>query len=104
LLIDRNGFVVIDSTPTEQSSWNVSLRLTLEPAWPAWPRGERGHEHLGCHRGGKTFKRDYARLSILLDAETVIALLLAWFEVYNEVHPHSGLKFLSPGEFLRLRA
>jgi putative transposase len=52
----------------------------------------------------KTFKRDYARLSILPDAETVIALLTAWFEDYNEVHPHSGLKFLSPREFLRLSA
>ena len=50
----------------------------------------------------KTFKRDYARLSILPDAETLIALLPAWFEDYNEVHPHSGLKFLSPREFLRL--
>ena len=52
----------------------------------------------------KTFKRDYARLSILPDAETVIALLPAWFEDYNEVHPHSGLKFLSPRQFLRLSA
>ena len=52
----------------------------------------------------KTFKRDYARLSILPDAETVTALLPAWFEDYNEVHPHSGLKFLSPREFLRLSA
>ena len=50
----------------------------------------------------KTFKRDYARLLILPDAATVIALLPAWFEDYNEVHPHSGLKFLSPREFLRL--
>ena len=48
----------------------------------------------------KTFKRDYARLSILPDAETIIALLPAWCEDYNEVHPHSGLKFLSPREFL----
>jgi putative transposase len=52
----------------------------------------------------KTFKRDYARLSILPDAATVIALLPAWFEDYNEVHPHSGLKFLSPREFLRFSA
>ena len=52
----------------------------------------------------KTFKRDYARLSILPDVETVIALLPAWFEDYNEVHLHSGLKFLSPREFLRLSA
>ena len=34
----------------------------------------------------------------------LIALLPAWFEDYNEVHPHSGLKFLSPREFLRLSA
>lgn len=52
----------------------------------------------------KTFKRDYARLSILPDAASVIALLPAWFDDYNEVHPHSGLKFLSPREFLRLSA
>src|SRR5271169_64286 len=52
----------------------------------------------------KTFKRDYVRVSILPDAEIVIALLPAWFEDYNEVHPHSGLKFLSPREFLRLSA
>src|ERR1700747_3897795 len=51
-----------------------------------------------------TFKRDYARLSIFPAAATVIALLPAWFEDYNEVHPHSGLKFLSPREFLRLSA
>ena len=52
----------------------------------------------------KTCKRDYARLSILPDAATVIMLLLTWFEDYNDVHPHSGLKFLSPQEFLRLSA
>jgi putative transposase len=51
----------------------------------------------------KTFKRDYARLPMLPDAETVIALLPAWFEDYNEVHPRSGLTFLSPRE-LRLSA
>jgi transposase InsO family protein len=47
----------------------------------------------------KTFKRDYARLSILPDAATVIMLLPAWFEGYSDVHPHSGLKFLSPENF-----
>ena len=33
-----------------------------------------------------------------------LALLPAWFEDYNEVHPHSGLKFLSPRQFLRRSA
>ena len=30
--------------------------------------------------------------------------LNVWLGNYNEVHPHSGLKFLSPREFLRLSA
>jgi transposase InsO family protein len=33
-----------------------------------------------------------------------LVMLPAWFEDYNEVHPDSGLKFLSPREFLRLSA
>jgi transposase InsO family protein len=40
----------------------------------------------------KTLKRDYARLAILPDAETILAKLPAWIEDYCEVHPHSGLK------------
>ena len=52
----------------------------------------------------KTLKRDYARHHVLSDAPTVMALLPTWFDDYNEVHPHSGLKFLSPREFLSLSA
>lgn len=52
----------------------------------------------------KTLKRDYARVTILPDAETIIALLPEWIEDYCEVHPHSGLKFRSPREFIRLSA
>ena len=52
----------------------------------------------------KTFKRAYARLTISPDAATVIALLPLWIEDYCEVHPHSGLKFRSPREFIRLSA
>ena len=48
----------------------------------------------------KTLKRDYARLAILADAETVMRLLPAWFEDYNTIHPHSGLRMLSPREYL----
>ncbi|GJD96634.1 hypothetical protein OCOJLMKI_3857 [Methylobacterium iners] len=48
----------------------------------------------------KTLKRDYARLAILADAKTVMRLLPAWFEDYNTIHPHSGLRMLSPREFL----
>jgi transposase InsO family protein len=52
----------------------------------------------------KTLRRDYARLSILPDAETAMRLLPGWFEDYNTVHPHSGLRFLSPREFRLLSA
>ena len=52
----------------------------------------------------KTLKRDYARVTILPDANTILALLPDWIEDYCEVHPHSGLKFRSPREFIRLRA
>lgn len=52
----------------------------------------------------KTLKRDYARIAILPDASTILALLPDWIEDYCEVHPHSGLKFSSPREFIRLSA
>ncbi len=52
----------------------------------------------------KTLKRDYARVTILPDADTILALLNEWIEDYCEVHPHSGLKFHSPREFIRLSA
>ena len=47
----------------------------------------------------KTLKRDYARNVIRPDAEAALALLPKWFDDYNEIHPHSGLRFLSPREF-----
>lgn len=38
------------------------------------------------------------------DAQTVLSQLAAWFEDYNEVHPHKGLRMLSPREFIRFSA
>lgn len=52
----------------------------------------------------KTLKRDYARVTILPDADTILTLLPTWIEDYCEVHPHSGLKFRSPRELIRLSA
>lgn len=49
----------------------------------------------------KTIKRDYARINPLPDADTVLAALHRWFEDYNENHPHSGLKWTSPRDFIR---
>jgi transposase InsO family protein len=47
----------------------------------------------------KTLRRDYVRHHILTDAEAVMSLLPVWFDDYNTIHPHSGLRFLSPREF-----
>jgi len=49
----------------------------------------------------KTFKRDYAYVKDRPDALTVLAQLPNWFEDYNEVHPHKGLKMSSPREHIR---
>ena len=49
----------------------------------------------------KTIKRDYVAFGDLSDAETVMEQLPLWFEHYNEIHPHSALKYLSPRMFRR---
>ena len=48
----------------------------------------------------KTLKRDDARVTVLPDAATVLGLLPGWFEDYNTVQPHSGLRMLSPLAFI----
>ncbi len=50
----------------------------------------------------KTFKRDYVYLARLPNADAVLSQLEAWFEDYNEAHPHRGLGMKSPREFRRL--
>lgn len=49
----------------------------------------------------KTFKRDYVYVHDRPDALSVLGQLHRWFEDYNEVHPHKGLKMRSPREFIR---
>jgi transposase InsO family protein len=49
----------------------------------------------------KTFKRDYVFVHDRPDAKTVLAQLPAWFEDYNESHPHKALRLKSPREFIR---
>ena len=51
-----------------------------------------------------TFKRDYVPRMDLRDARVVLVQLPAAFEHFNEVHPHSSLKMLSPREFRQQRA
>lgn len=47
----------------------------------------------------KTFKRDYVYLADVTTADQVLARLPSWFEDYNEVHPHKGLRMMSPRQF-----
>lgn len=49
----------------------------------------------------KTFKRDYVERMDRTDAITVMRQLRDSFEHYNDVHPHSALKMLSPRMFRR---
>jgi putative transposase len=49
----------------------------------------------------KTFKRDYVYVHDRPDAQTVLSQLSAWFEDYNESHPHKALRMRSPREFIR---
>ncbi len=49
----------------------------------------------------KTFKRDYVWSADLTEAQTVMRQLPKWFEDYNEIAPHKGLKVLSPRQFRR---
>ena len=51
----------------------------------------------------KTLKRDYVRVNPLPDAETVLRLIGDWIEDYNNNHPHSGLKWKSPREFIKAK-
>jgi transposase InsO family protein len=50
----------------------------------------------------KTFKRDYAYVNNLKDAETVLGSLPGWFSDYNEVAPHRGLKMMAPRQYREL--
>ena len=49
----------------------------------------------------KTFKRDYVYLNELHSGVSVMNQLAAWFEDYNEMHPHKGLRLQSPREYRR---
>jgi putative transposase len=94
--LSDNGSAYI-AKETAHTATALGLRLAFTPV--------RSPESNGISEAFvKTLKRDYARLTLLPDAQTVIRLLPGWFEDYNTVHPHSGLRMLSPREFLRLSA
>jgi transposase InsO family protein len=94
--LSDNGSAYI-ARETRDMATALGLRLAFTPV--------RSPESNGISEAFvKTLKRDYARHHILAAALSVMALLPRWFDDYNELHPHSGLRFLSPREFLRLSA
>ena len=52
----------------------------------------------------RTLKRDYARVTPLTDAKTVLNALPAWVMHYNTLHPHKALGYRSPREFISSRS
>jgi transposase InsO family protein len=53
-----------------------------------------------CEAFVKTVRRDYVRVNPCPDALSVLRQIPDWFDDYNNVHPHSGLRMRSPREFI----
>jgi transposase InsO family protein len=94
--LSDNGSAYV-ARETSSTATALGLRLAFTPV--------RSPESNGIAEAFvKTLRRDYARLSILADAEAILRLLPGWFEDYNALHPHSALRFLSPREYRVLSA
>lgn len=83
-------------TATETRSFGTDLGLIVCTT-PAYSPESNGMAEAFV----KTFKRDYVYVNELPDAASVLAQLKTWFEHYNEVHPHRGLRMKSPREYRR---
>lgn len=89
-LTDNGGQYTAHETKAYGKEWGFLVRNT-----PAYSPESNGMSEAFV----KTFKRDYVSTHELPDAATVIRQLPEWFEDYNTVAPHSGLKYLSPREY-----
>jgi putative transposase len=49
----------------------------------------------------KILKRDYIWLGDSSSAARVMQQLPAWFEDYNNMAPHTGMKMLAPGLYIQ---
>ncbi|GJE04224.1 hypothetical protein GMJLKIPL_6185 [Methylobacterium isbiliense] len=48
----------------------------------------------------RTLKRDYVRVSVLPDAESVLRQLPVWLAHYNNLRPHCAHDYRAPREFI----
>ena len=75
----------------------IAMALNLEPCFtPVESPESNGMAEAFV----KTFKRDYARVTALPNADDALALIEDWMEDYNTVHPHSRLGYRSPREYI----
>ena len=82
-------------TATETTDFAAALNLV-----PCFTPVRSPESNGVCEAFVKTLKRDYARVNPRPDAISVLQQLPAWFEDYNNIHPHSGLRTRSPREFI----
>lgn len=86
-----------------QRSWDfivADIVVVESPLWFALSILRRSPETSGNGEFlFKTFKRDYVNFKPTPDAFTVREQPPSWFGDYNEVHPHSAQRYLSPNEF-----
>lgn len=93
--LSDNGSAYI-ARQTAQTAAALGLTLLFTPS--------AVHRATACPSPSSKPSRDYASIHILPDTDTILTLLPDWMEDYCESHPHSGLKFKSPREFIRLSA
>lgn len=72
------------------------VRASSAIRWCAMAQ-EAGSVAPGPLGGDRRSARLEAHAALILD---LLEQLPAWFENYNAVHPHSGLRMLSPREFI----
>ncbi|MCA3357643.1 MAG: IS3 family transposase [Roseomonas sp.] len=82
-------------TATETTDFAAALNLV-----PCFTPVRSPESNGVCEAFVKTLKRDYARVNPRPDAISVLKQPPAWFEDYNNIHPHSGLRMRSPREFI----
>ncbi|MBP0615763.1 DDE-type integrase/transposase/recombinase [Jiella mangrovi] len=89
-----NGYIAAETADTATA---LGLKQLFTPV-----RSPESNGTAGSFR--ETLKRDYSRVTILPDAETIKALLPGWIGDHCQIAPHSGLKFRSPRKFIRFSA
>ncbi len=86
---------------TAKETLNFAMSLGLKPCFTP----VRSPESNGMAESFvKTFKRDYVHVNPLPDLRALVVPIKFWFDDYNENHPHSGLGWRSPKDFIQAQS